>query len=189
MLCTLISKSTNSQAKFGYGYAKSNSGAINQGTMNGRGMFYGESTGKYGVKVFGMENPWGNLYRAIAGLINDNGSIKLKLTYGTQDGSTTTGYNTTGSGYISHGSAPSAGGYISGMNITVSGLTPKITSGSSSTYYTDYCYVNNSQVNYAIVGGLWNDGLDAGVFCCSLRNVASDTGTGRGAALSCKPLA
>jgi hypothetical protein len=189
MLCTLISKSTNSQAKFGYGYANNNSGAINQGTMNGRGMFYGENTGKYGVKVFGMENPWGNLNRAIAGLINDNGSIKLKLTYGTQDGSTTTGYNTTGSGYISHGSAPSASGYISGMNITVSGLTPKITSGSDSTYYTDNCYVNNSQVNYALVGGPWDSGLFAGAFYCYLYNTASSAYTSRGAALSCKPLA
>lgn len=189
MLCVLMSKSTDAQSKFGYGYANGNSAAIGQGTMNGRGMFYGESAGKYGVKVFGMENPWGNIFRAIAGLINANGTIKVKLTYGQQDGSTVDGYNETGNGYITHGSAPSSEGYISAMNISDKALTPKTAGGSDSTYYTDYVWVNNSQVNYALVGGRWDTALLCGIFCVALYVPVSDTSTRIGAALSCKPLA
>lgn len=191
MLCMLFTKSIDAQSKFGYGFANGNSAAIGQGTMNGRGMFWGESTGKYGVKIFGMENPYGNLWRRIAGLINDNGTVKIKLTYGTQDGSTANGYNETGNGYISHGTTGggTSGGYISHMNISNRGLTPNTMSGSDSTLYTDACWFNNSQVDYAGVGGDWNNGLRVGLFYVNLDDLASRTYAGIGAALSCKPLA
>ena len=170
MLCILISKSTNSQAKFGYGRCASGN-AIGQGTMNGKGMFFGKSDKTSGVKVFGMENPWGNLWRRIAGLINANGTVKLKLTYGKQDGSTVEGYNTTGSGYINHGTmAGTSGGYTSHMNITNRGITPETISGSDSTYYCDGGWFNNGQVNYAIVGGNWNNTLLGGALCVSLSS-------------------
>lgn len=192
MLCTLISKSTNSQAKFGYGRCKSdNSSAIGQGTMNDKGLFYGVNDQTSGVKVFGMENPWGNLWRRIAGLINANGTVKVKLTYGQQDGSTTNSYNTTGSGYITHGTIGGGtdGGFISHMNITNRGITPNTMSGSDNTYYTDGGWSKNSQVNYAFVGGAWHIALPVGAFCCNLSNAVSVASTDRGASLSCKPLA
>ena len=191
MLCILISKSTNSQTKFGYGRcASGNNSAIGQGTMNGKGMFFGKSDQTSGVKVFGMENPWGNLWRRIAGLINANGTVKLKLTYGKQDGSTVEGYNTTGSGYISHGTmAGTSGGYTSHMNITNRGITPETISGSDSTYYCDGAWFNNRQVNYAFVGGRWVNGLRVGCLCVDLSAAVSDADAGNGAALSCKPLA
>lgn len=191
MLCILISKSTNSQAKFGYGRcSSSNQSAIGQGTMNGKGMFFGKSDQTSGVKVFGMENPWGNLWRRIAGLINANGTVKLKLTYGKQDGSTVEGYNTTGSGYISHGTmAGTSGGYTSHMNITNRGITPETISGSDSTYYCDGAWFNNGQVDYAFVGGNWHDSLRVGCLCVYLSYAVSVARTYVGAALSCKPLA
>lgn len=191
MLCILISKSTNSQAKFGYGRcSSSNSSAIGQGTMNGKGMFYGRSDQTSGVKVFGMENPWGNLWRRIAGLINVNGTVKLKLTYGKEDGSTVEGYNTTGSGYISHGTmSGTLGGYTSHMNITDRGITPETISGSDSTYYCDGAWFNNGQVDYAIVGGTWDNGLLVGCLCVNLYVTVSAANAYIGAALSCKPLA
>ena len=191
MLCMLFTKSTNGQEKFGYGFANGNSAAIGQGTMNGKGLFWGESTGKYGVKIFGMENPFGNIWRRIAGLINDKGTVKIKLTYGKQDGSTVEGYNLDGSGYITHGTTGngSSGGYISHMNITNRGITPNTMSGSDSTLYCDACWFNNNQVNYAYVGGLWFDALKVGLFCVYLSDLASLTYAGIGASLSCKPLA
>ena len=191
MLCILISKSTNSQAKFGYGRcASGNKSAIGQGTMNGKGMFFGKSDQTSGVKVFGMENPWGNLWRRIAGLINANGTVKLKLTYGKQDGSTVEGYNTTGSGYISHGTmAGTSGGYTSHMNITNRGITPETISGSDSTYYCDGAWFNNGQVDYACVSGDWDDSLHVGCLCVNLSDTVSYAGAGIGAELSCKPLA
>lgn len=188
LLCCLISKSMDGQSKFGKGRCdSSNSNAIGQGTMNSKGLFWGSSNGTSGVKVFGMENPWGNLYRRIAGLINANGTTKIKLTHTTVDGSSANGYNTDGTGYISHGSVGSSG-YISHMNVTGKGLTPNTNSGSESTYYCDYCYTNNSQVNYARVGGSWNVGSDVGPFFCSLAVAASSSGSRHGAAPSCHPL-
>lgn len=191
MLCILISKSTNSQAKFGHGRcASGNTSAIGQGTMNGKGMFFGKSDQTSGVKVFGMENPWGNLWRRIAGLINANGTVKLKLTYGKQDGSTVEGYNTTGSGYINHGTMTgTSGGYISHMNITNRGITPETISGSDSTYYCDGAWFNNGQVDYAVVGGRWDGGLHVGCLCVYMNYAVSYASTGVVAALSCKPLA
>lgn len=192
MLEVLISKSMNTQAKFGYGRCKSgNSSAIGQGTMNGKGMFFGSDDQTSGVKIFGMENPHGNLWRHIAGLINDKGTVKIKLTYGEQDGSTVEGYNLNGSGYISHGSTGSgtSGGYISHMNISEKGITPNTASGSDSTYYTDGLWFNNSQVDYAFVGGYWAHGLPVGAFCCYLASAVSTATASIGAALSCKPLA
>ena len=191
MLCILISKSTNSQAKFGTGRCKSNNNsAIGQGTMNDKGLFYGKNDQTSGVKVFGMENPWGNLWRRIAGLINANGTVKLKLTYGKQDGSTVEGYNTTGSGYINHGTmAGTSGGYTSHMNITNRGITPETISGSDSTYYCDGAWFNNGQVDYALVGGYWVASLLVGCLCVNLSNAVSYSSASLGAALSCKPLA
>ena len=191
MLCMLFTKSTNGQEKFGYGFANGNSAAIGQGTMNGKGLFWGESTGKYGVKIFGMENPFGNIWRRIAGLINDKGTVKIKLTYGKQDGSTVEGYNLDGSGYITHGTTGngSSEGYISHMNITNRGITPNTMSGSDSTLYCDACWVNNNQVDYAFVGGNRSIALPVGLFCVHLDYLASDTLANLGASLSCKPLA
>lgn len=192
MLQVLLCKSMNTQAKFGYGRCKSdNASAIGQGTMNGKGMFFGKSDQTTGVKIFGIENPYGNLWRRIAGLINNNGSVKVKLTYGTQDGSTATGYNTDGTGYINHGTigGGTSGGYISHANITNRGITPNAMSGSDSTYYTDGVWFTNTQNNYARVGGSWNNGLPVGAFGCVLSNTPSFANAASGASLSCKPLA
>lgn len=191
LMMMLLSKSTNSQAKFGSGRCESsNSAAIGQGTMNGKGMFWGSNDETSGVKIFGRENPYGNLWRRLYGLINVSGSVKVKLTYGQQDGSTTDGYNLTGSGYITHGSiSGTSGGYISHMNISNRGLTPNTISGSDSTYYCDGAWYNNSQTDIALVGGGWGSAARVGAFYCDLSNAASHASASNGAAISCKPLA
>lgn len=50
-------------------------------------------------------------------------------------------------------------------------------------------WYNNSQVNYAFVGGAWGIDLLVGPFCAYLHDTASCSDSGSGAALSCKPLA
>jgi hypothetical protein len=50
-------------------------------------------------------------------------------------------------------------------------------------------WYNNSQVNYAFVGGGWYGGLVVGPFCADLDAAASYSASSIGAALSCKPLA
>ena len=190
-LLVMMGKSTDCQTVFGSGRSDTNS-AVNTGTMNSRGMFWGSNNGTDGVKVFGMEHLWGNLWRRTAGWMNVNGTQKVKLTRGTHDGSTATDYNTDGNGYISvSGATPSgtSGGYISSMKTEAYGRIPVKASGSSSTYEADGLYYSNSGTMYALVGGYWPNDLPCGPFCAVLSNTASASPSGYGAALSCKPLA
>ena len=192
-LLVMMARSTECQTAFGYGRCKSsNSSAIVPGTMNTMGMFWGSNDQTSGVKVFGMENVWGNLWRRTAGWINANGTQKVKLTRGTHDGSTATDYNTDGSGYKTIANATPAGtsgGYISSMKTEAFGRLPVTASGSSSTYEADGMWYNNRQVYYACVGGYWYAGLMVGPFCANLAYAASSSSSYYGAALSCKPLA
>lgn len=197
ILLLLIGKSTDTQTTFGSGnnnsyVSTSNTGVKKTGTMDNKGVFWGDKGNETGVKVFGMEHYWGNQYRAIAGWINDKGTQKIKLTYGTQEGSSSTGYNTTGAGYIAiQDATPSSinGGYISSVNFEEYGIIPKVASGSATTKYCDGLWFNYAKVYYALVGGDSSDGLHVGAFCSILADEASNTYWGFGASLSCKPLA
>ena len=63
MLLTLISKSTDAQAAFGRGYSEmgwNEADMLSTGSTNTKGLFWGENTGKLAVKVFGMEDYYGN---------------------------------------------------------------------------------------------------------------------------------
>lgn len=190
-LLVMMGKSTDGQTVYGKGRCDTNS-AVNTGTMNSRGMFWGSNNGTDGVKVFGMEHFWGNLWRRTAGWMNVNGTQKVKLTRGTKDGSTASDYNTDGNGYKTvSGATPSgtSGGYISSMKTEGFGRIPITASGSSSTFEADGLYYNNSGTMYAFVGGRWNYALQCGPFCADLDNAPSDSASDHGAALSCKPLA
>ena len=197
LLLLLIGKSTDTQTVFGTGNNKSyvsayNTGIKNTGTMNTKGLFWGNQDNVSGVKVFGIEHWYGNIFRRIGGWINDKGAQKIKMTYGQYDGSTTDGYNTTGSGYISIGGATpngANGGYISKMLITDNGLIPAIASGSNTTYYCDGLWFNNSQVNYALVGGDTGYASLVGALCSYLGVPTSHAYWNSSADLSCKPLA
>lgn len=190
-LLVMMGKSTDGQTVYGKGRCDTNS-AVNTGTMNSRGMFWGSNNGTDGVKVFGMEHFWGNLWRRTAGWMNVNGTQKVKLTRGTKDGSTASDYNTDGNGYKTvSGATPSgtSGGYISSMKTEGFGRIPVTASGSSSTFEADGLWYNNSDTMYAIVGGYWGYGLHCGPFCAYLGDTPSNSSSNDGAALSCKPLA
>lgn len=192
LLCALISKSLNSQAKFGAGRSASgNTSAIGQGTMNGKGQFYGKSNGTYGVKIFGMENFFGNLWRRVRGLININGSYRIKMTYDQTDGSTTDGYNLDGTGYINAGSIGTTAAWVYPEHDIVRDncILAQTNGGSETTYYCDATNLAASGTFYAFLGGSWNNTGRVGVFCVHLGHAASDANTSAGAALSCKPLA
>ena len=192
-LLVMMGKTTECQTAFGHGRCKSNNtSAIGQGTMNTKGLFWGSTNQTDGVKVFGMENWWGNLWRRTAGWIVVNGIQKVKITRNTKDGSTVTDYNTTGNGYISiSGATPTgtSGGYISGMKTEKFGRIPYQASGSASTYEADGLWFNNSGTFYALVGGYWGNDLMVGPFYAHLYRAASISYSAVGAALSCKPLA
>ena len=185
-----MSKSLNIQVKYGYGVC-SNSTAIGQGTMNGKGRFWGDSSQTNGVKIFGMENWYGNIWRIIEGyVINSSGVQLVKMCYGTRDGSTADGYSTGGTGYVSMGTISDASGSgIQTMHINNKcGVVPKALTGNTSptTYFSDGHLYDNSC--YAFVGGDWSHGLRVGAFYSAVFSAVSVAETYIGAAVSCKPL-
>lgn len=191
ILLILLGKSLDTQTVFGKG--NSNGGdVINTGTMNNKGLFWGKnassSSDKSGVKVFGMENWWGNIYRRTAGLILTGGStIRAKYCYSTSDGSTTSGYNSTGSGYINTGVVPTGSNYYLRYNNFANGtMIPYEADGSSTTYYCDYFYytTSSSKTAYALCGGVYYSESLCGAFYVYLGYAASISLSYLGASLS-----
>lgn len=194
-LLLLIGKSTNTQEIFGQGYTSGGSSASSlarSGSRNQKGLFYGTTaTNSSGiVKVFGMENYWGNIWKRISGYINNKGTQQIKLSYDTTDGSTGIGYNSIGNGYINiNNSTPAgtSGGYVNKVRFTDNGMISKQVSGSATTYYCDGSWFNNGQIDVALVGGSCSYGVLCGALCCNLGTPSSTTAWHFGAALSCKP--
>jgi len=193
-LLILISMRTDTDFAFGRGrdsgyVSTSNTGIVTTGSMDNKGLFWGENQGAAGVKVFGIENWWGNMWRNCIGWINSRGTQLVKLTYGQEDGSTVDDYNLTGSGFISVAEATpqgTSGGYINKWKYSEKGLNPYTASGSATTYLCDGFWFNNSQVDCAFVGGCSDDGLHCGAFCSHLNNAASFAYWGIGCSLSYK---
>ena len=191
LLGMLIAKSTDSQTVFGMGNTNGGDNVLKTGTMDTKGVFWGANSGTSGVKFFGMENYWGNLWRKTAGWINDYGTPKIKMTYGTSDGSTVTGYNTDGSGYITVENSTISGtdgGYINKMILSENGLIPTTMQGSSSTYYCDNSWFSNGQVGYAMSGGASGHGGYCGLFCSALDHTVETGNNNDSDTISCKPL-
>lgn len=190
----LISRTLDSAKAFGEGrrsQASSASSMLGTGTMNTKGLFWGSNTTSYGVKTFGMENWYGNQWRRYLGHIMVNGTQYLKLTHGTQDGSTATAYNLTASGYLTADTvAPSGtnGGYLSQMKFVSKGMVPQVASGNSATFYCDGLWFNNSITAVALRGGA-GGAAKVGVFSVVLDGPASTAPWSFGASVSCKPLA
>ncbi len=200
MLLILMGKSLNTQAVFGQGLNSGGNETINDGfttgVHNAKGLFYGTNDGTASVytnavKIFGMENYYGFQWRRTNGLILANGATKYKLTYGTEDGSSATGYNTDGTDYKDAGITPSgtSGGYISKAKFTEDGMFSDTMSGSISTYYCDGTWFNTSGSRFALFGGGSSGGGKVGAFCLVLSSAVSTADWIVGAALSCKPLA
>lgn len=150
-LCVLMGKSTDTQSVFGLGNcrgATSASGLLATGTLKDKGQFFGYNNNNQ-MKVFHIEEFWGNQWDRTAGLINDHGKIYVKMTpegngYRVTD---TTGYTDTGL------TAPAgSASYINGMHCDEHGMIPSLATGSSTTYYCDGYWTNNGQLNYLIAG-------------------------------------
>lgn len=202
MLLILMGKSLDTQTVFGKGANSGGSEAVNDtfttGVHDTKGLFYGTNSGAVSantfgncVKVFGMENYYGFQWRRTNGLILNNGATKYKLTYGTEDGSATAGYNTDGTNYKDASVTPSgtSGGYISAAKFTEDGMFSDTMSGSASTYFCDGTWFDNSEVRFALFGGNSYNGAKVGAFYLFLGGTVSVAAWGDGASVSCKPLA
>lgn len=193
ILLIIMGKSTETQDVFGRGMSSETIDGehflLKTGTMNSKGLFWGENAGEAGVKVFGMENYYGNQYRRTVGLILANGTAKVKLSPSVKDGSSATNYNTDGTGYIEiPNSTPSGtnGGYIRDMLYTALGMFPTVITGSSSTYYPDSCRFNIAIIAFAIFGGTLSKGRHCGALNVFLDAEADSWGWYIGTSLSYK---
>lgn len=209
LLLILIGKSTNTQAVFGNGnmngyYNKApgsgDQGVLNSGTLDNKGLFFGYSADNLAVKVFGIENFWGNVWKRTHGMMLDNGVLKVKMTKDNHDGSTATDYNGTGEGYIdttirlagqtgiTNPDDPSYFyGYINNMLVNRFGLFPNSLNGSSTTDFCDRLWYRNNDKRFALFGGDSSDGSYCGAFACHLYSLVSYSNWNVGAAVSCKP--
>lgn len=157
----------NSQASLGQGYV-GGSRARATGTTNTKGMCYGSTSSSTDrVKLFGLEDAWGNVYQWLGGLYTDPGYTLFTTTdnFGTNASVTAWEYN------VSSGVTAAITGYISKVQGTNSGgFVVQQESGSASTYFTD---AGNLADGFPVVGGGWGDGGNAGVFYCYVYYSAS----------------
>lgn len=184
-LLRLMSLNDDVQTAYGYGYYTGMSQASHlkkSGTGNTKGQFYGKHANDV-VKVFHIENFWGNIWKLMQGLIyNTTGKYAVKMHRP---------YSTTGSGYdaMTFGISGTNGGYQSAHNMGKYGLLPTTVSGSDSTYIPDGCWWNTSQQNFARFGGFGSNGLLVGC-ALDLCNALSHSYWGYGLGLTCEqPLA
>lgn len=175
-LLVLMAKNTNTQAIYGVGRASSS--FVSTGTTNTSGLFSGADDNSASVKVFGMEDWWGDLSRRILGLTVYNGTIYAKITKGNKDGSTVGDYLIDNvSGYISCGSFGTATVYgcISDMTTHPWGRLPCGFEGSATTYECDFAYLTYSTHSYypAEIGGSYNITNESkGAFVCYFDRTA-----------------
>ncbi|MBQ2635021.1 MAG: hypothetical protein IJF88_10650 [Oscillospiraceae bacterium] len=192
LLLILMAKSLDTQSAYGNGRTGQGSGAtamLGTGTMDDKGLFWGSAGNSSGVKIFGMENWWGNQWRRYAGHMMVDYVHQYKMTRGRQDGSAADDYNITGSGYLSGATAPQSDDYIKKMQFNGDGFLSKETGGSSASYWCD-TFSQGSGTRYAAHGSAAASPEGAaGAFALSLFNPPSRSFFNVGAALSCKPMA
>ena len=198
ILLMLIGKSTDTQTVFGKGnmqsyVSDSNTGVLQAGTLNAAGMFFGYNTDKSAVKVFGMENLWGNVWKLTEGLIAKSGKIYIKLTPNTADGSVATAYNTNGTDYVDTGVdfanfSAASGGFISSMMPYKNVMIPTNNQGSNTTYGCDGCWFNTSLADgFARFGASSLGGFKCGAFALDLGGAVGYSWWYCGCSLSFKP--
>ena len=138
MLLVLLGKTLKIGDKFGSGMNTDSYSEYTTGSLNDKGLFYKASHAPF--KVFGMENYW-MFYpsRWFAGMTNHQNKIAIKLTHGTNDGSTAFDFNENGNGYIDTDAVIDTSkvsqGYISRMLYNNNFYVPNEYDGTSSHYY------------------------------------------------------
>lgn len=181
-LLTLISRSTDSQAAFGQGdtntydssdtttYGKLNTGQhkVNDAWTLYSGQFYGTADETHHVRVFHIEDFWGNRWERCLGLnLVDNQYVyRLVRPYAT----------TTDSSYISSGLyAPDTEKYQKTQNVGRFGRLPKVTGdgASATTYDCDRFWKSATGNNLLLFGASCADTTDDGMRTFYLNATAS----------------
>ena len=178
-LLKIMAKTDDLQAAYGYGNCDSNTWKpLPTGTLNGKGQFYGSRSINQQVKVFHTEALWGDKWERLAGLIVDNGIVKVH-THGE--------YNFTGEGYKSiyrYMANDFDYGFVDGTVMTPYGRFPVSFNGSRHAYTADYGAIDTEIVSGPLVGGRCGDGLGCGA-SVFLNGTASAAGWRIAPGLSC----
>lgn len=162
-------KNLNSQNAVGWGLV-GGTGVDMTGATSNKGMDYGSTTAKYlQVKLFGIEDFWGNAWEWIDGLAVDADRNILTNTANFQDDGKGEGYILNSSGFSSD-----AYGYMSKpQGTTEKGFVLKEGNGSETTYFSDFADLFASCV--ANFGGAWDNASYAGVFRLNIDHAATAT--------------
>ena len=160
-------KNLDSQTTLGRGNVdnSSSSSPKQTGGTNTKGMDFGETTGKLQMKLFGLEDFWGNIYEWIDGIYCDSNRHILTAT---------DGFNDSGNNYTDQGQGASANlsNYMSKpQGTSETGFVAKEVSGSATTYFCDYGTLY--AVGLAAFGGDWDDASYAGAFPLVVYSSAS----------------
>ena len=198
MLGILVTRRLNTQAALGYLAGESTSALTNYvGKGAKKGLFYGHTTtsNPSNMKFFGMENWWGHRWRRCQGLNLVNGTLYMKLTRSTADGSKTPEYITSDTAgdytrdYKSTGvSVPTnwSVSFIVGI-VGIKGCVtaPKVAdgSGSDASYFCDATW-SSSGVRCLYCGGSVGSSSRAGLFASTLDLAPSHAYWAYGASLS-----
>lgn len=176
-LYTLKYGNLDSQIALGRGVTGA-SAAVVSGLANDKGMCYGSTSATTPVKLFGLENAYGNVWQWIGGLYSDGSRNLLTTTdnFGTATGASNWEYK------VSSGTSGSVGGYmIKAQGTNHGGFVGKVAGGSSTTYFCDSASLYAG--GFPFVGSYWSDGDAAGVFCFRVYASASSSSSSIGSRL------
>lgn len=180
-LYVIVYKNLNSQAALGQGNV--NGSKRNTGGTNSNTFCYGTTSDTQQVKLFGIEDFYGNLYQWLDGLYSDS-SYNVKTDY--RNSVFTGGSNDNNFQFSTKGNSSNIYGNISkiqGTNTT--GFVIKSKKGNYNTnYYCDYGDLDSGY--FGISGGRWSDGSRAGVFLLDVSYSASGSFSSIGARLMFK---
>lgn len=173
-LLTLMSKSIDSQGRFGQGrssgYDSTDTvtyGKLQTGTLIKKGKFHGYSATTKEVKVFGIEGFWANRWDRLQGMLLVNNVWKIKMT---------PPYNFTGTDFVtlSNAEVPTGSGYLIKVQSSEYGSIPaSIANGSSTKYFKDYFYKIATDIRVALRGGACTYGAYAGFRSVHVNYAAS----------------
>ena len=170
----------NTQSKIGKGYS-SGSSAISSGGTDSMTYHTGRASGTDGataVQYRHIENPWGNVFDWVDG-VNFNGSTVYVCTDPAKYA------DDTSDGYTNAGTRASSSGYISALGASTTApwaIYPSSAGGSETTYIPDYSWTSSGW-RVLCVGGGWENGSRAGLFCFSGNDVSSNSYSNVGARL------
>lgn len=187
-LLTLITRSDDNQATLGWGRCnKNNTAGTTPGSLKSKGQFFGYTDQNSSVKIFFIEDFYGNYWDRMAGMVLIGGKVYTKMT-GPYPAPTDNAATYTGAGFVDSGITVggTSGNIVTAAAMTEQGYIPKTASGGTenNTYYCDGLWFNASQVDYARVGGYWDSGVRVGGRSVDLNNLASATNAAVGSRLS-----